>query len=260
MSLRWCFLLLPIDLLHIFIMKGSLSMDYNSFKKYFSPKNNLWQIIGGVIIALAVPLFFMRMSMFGVVIVAIGACVFIFARDSRPSDADVDGAIEKKIKDIDNLAKQGIDLREKQIKAFPPVSFSEFDYSGDDIIVQKGADGKYRSNRYSAAEIIFTQEKLHIFMMQFSLVEEKEEQKYFDAKYTELKDAKIERRHQTFVIDKGTKKEKEVALEFESIVIRDNGDNIVFDMPVHDGADVDKTVDTVNRLIEAKKEGTVEFK
>ncbi len=239
-------------------------MDYASFKKYFSPKNNTWQIIGGVIAALGLPFFFMRASMIGVVIVAIGACIFIFARDSRPADADVDGAIAKKIKDIDDLAKRGIDIRERMIKAFPPVAFSEFDFSGyennrENFFVQKGSDGRFRSNRYSAAEIIFTQEKLHIFMMQFSLTEEQEDQKYFEAKYTDLKEAVIERRSHSFVLNKGTKNEKEEKIEFESIIIRDNDDNIVFNMPVHDGADVDKTIVTVNRLIGGKKEGTVDF-
>ncbi len=242
-------------------------MDYSGFKKYFSPKNSLWQIIGGVIMMLGVPFFFIGRggSMMAVVFIAIGACVFIFSKDSRPSDADIDNAIQTKIKVVDELAKQGIDIRERQIKAFPPVAFDEFDYSGyakgdESFMVQRGSDGRYRSNRYSAAEIIFTQEKLHLFMYQFCITEENEEKKYYDAKYTDLKNATIEHRSDIFVIDKGTKKEKEVTIAYDSIVIRDNDDSIVFEMPVHDGADVDKTVETVNRLITAKKEGTTEFK
>ncbi len=241
-------------------------MDYNSYKKYFLPTNNIGQIIGCFIMACAIPFFFIRFGgiYMGVITIAIGACVFVFAKGTRPSDSELDSACETKIKDIEDTARHGIDIREKLIKAFPPVTFSEYDYSGEDkyseeFTVQRGADGKYRSNRYSSAVILFAQEKLHLYMLQFSLTSANEEEKFYEAKYTDLLSSSIEMRHTKFTLEKGTKKEHEASVEYRAIVIRDNKENIVFEMPVHDGADVDKTVETINRLITSKKEGTVEF-
>lgn len=235
-------------------------MDYINNIKYFLPKKNFWKIVGAVIAVLGIPFFFIGRggSMMGTVVIAVGLCIFIFAKDARPSDVDIDNAVEKKIKDVDELARRGVDIRERLIKAFPPVMFSDYDYrgygeEGSDLTVQRGDDRKYRSNKYSAAEILFAMEKLHIFMYQFYLTKETEEQRYFEAKYTELKNATIERGSNVFIIAKG-KKFEEVTLEYQSIVIRNNEDEIVFDMPVHDGADVDKTVETINRLITSKKE------
>lgn len=241
-------------------------MDYNSYKKYFLPQNNLWQIIGCVIIALGIPFFFFRGfgSMMAVVIMGVGACVFIFAKGTRPNDSEIDEAIAKKIKNVEDTALHGIDLREKLIKAFPPVEFSEYDYSGiengkEAFLVQQGSDGKFRTNRYSSAVILFAQEKLHIYKYQFSVTMDTETEEHFAALYTDLKEAKIETRENTFKLDVGTKKEREAKIEYKSIVVRDNGEKIVLEMPVHDGADVDKTVETINRLIEGKKEGTTTF-
>lgn len=235
-------------------------MDYINNIKYFLPQKNFWKIIGAVVAVLGIPFFFIGRggSMMGFVVIAVGLCIFIFAKESRPSDSDIDSAVEKKIKDIDEKARKGIDLRERLIKAFPPVIFSDYDYrgcgeDGGDINVQRGADRKYRSNKYSAAEIMFAMEKLHIYIYQFYLTKETEEERYFEAKYTDLKNASLERGSNVFVISKG-KKTEEVTIEFRSIVVRDNSGSVVFEMPVHDGADVDKTIDTINRLIASKKE------
>lgn len=234
-------------------------MDYINNIKYFLPQKNFWKIVGAVIAAVGVPFFFMGHggSMIGCVIIAVGLCVFIFAKDSRPSDADIDNAVAKKIKNVDEFARRGIDIREKLIKVFPPVMFSDYDYSNDDesdeeLKVQRGQDRKYRSNKYAAAQIMFATEKLHIFTYRFCITKEADDEKYFEAKYTDLQNAVIEKRSRKFSVPKG-KGFEEVDIEYRSIVVRDNNGDAIFEMPVHDGADVDKAVDTINRLISAKK-------
>ncbi len=235
-------------------------MDYINNIKYFLPQKPFWKIVGGVIAALGAIIMVLPgrgSMMLGCIPLFIGACIFIFAKDARPSDADIDNAVEKKIKALDELARRGVDIRERLIKAFPPVSFSGYNYRGSendpDLKVQRGSDKKYRSNKYSAAEILFAMEKLHIFMYQFCITKEEEDQRYFEAKYTDLKNATLEHGTNVFTVPKG-KSFDEVTLEYQSIVIRDNDDNVIFDMPVTDGADVDKTIEIINRLITSKKE------
>lgn len=241
-------------------------MDYNSYKKYFLPHNNLWQIIGGIITVCGIPFFFFRGfgSMMAIVIIAVGLCVFVFAKGNRPSDSEIDMAAAKKSENIEENARRGIDIREKLIKAFPPVSFSDYEFSGKngdegEFMVQKGSDGKYRSNRYYSAVILFAQEKLHIYEYAFSMTEPYEKENYFASLYTDLKEAKLEHRESSFVINKGAKSEKEVKLEHNAITVYNNDGEKVIDMPVKDDADVDKTVENINRLITGKKEGTASF-
>ena len=171
-------------------------MDFNVFVKYFKPKNNIPQIIGGFIVACGVILAIMGgFGLFlGLIIIAVGLAIIIFARESRPTDADVDEAVQKKTKDITQDAMGEIDVHEKLVKAFAPVVFSEFDFSGQELdpanfSMQRGSDGKYRTNRYSSAVILFAQEKLHIYMHKFFLTKDEEETKVLSQPYTELKEA-----------------------------------------------------------------------
>ncbi len=241
------------------IFRKAFQMDYLNNIKYFMPQKSFWKIVGAVIVAIGIPFFFIGHggSMIGCVTIAVGLCVFIFAKDARPSDTDIDNAVAKKIQNVDEFARRGIDVREKLIKAFPPVMFSDFDYNAgsddeEELKVQRGQDRKYRSNKYAAAQIMFATEKLHIFMYRFCLTKEADDEKYFEAKYTDLQDAVIEKDSRKFNIPKG-KGFEEVELEYRAIVIRGNDGEIIFKMPVHDGADVDKAVDTINRLISSKK-------
>ena len=236
-------------------------MDYNGFRKYFTPQNMLPQIIGIGLVAVGavfiiIGMFFLYM---GVVIVAVGLCIIVFARESRPSDTDLDEAIAKKIKDLDDTAKHQIDIREHLVKAFPPVAFSDFDFTGVDeaegeFLIHKGRDGKYRTNRYSAAEIMFTQDRLHIYMIKFYVTEQNEKETTLSERYENLKCARLETRRHSFEVNVNSgKKTKTAELEFNFIVIENGDGDIMFEMPVHESAEVDKTVADINRLIETKK-------
>jgi len=234
-------------------------MNFENNKKYYLPRKATWQIIGGIIAACGVPFFILgRVGFFGgtllaLILVLTGVCIVIFANSSRPSDADIDNCITIKTKDVMDRARLQIDTREKLIKAYPPIAFGEYDFSGadnEDFLVQRGKDGRYRTNKYSLGVITFGQEKLHIFMYQFSLTKDWEQDTSLDYKYTDLLSAEIERQSHTF---KFGVKAIETKVEFESIVIRKNDGEVIFTMPVRNAADVDKTVDTINHLIENRK-------
>lgn len=240
-------------------------MDFKGFVKYFKPKNIIPQIIGGFIVACGVILAIMGgLGLFmGLIIIAVGLAIIIFAREARPSDADVDEAVQKRTKDIEQDAMGEVDVHEKLVKAFAPVTFKEFDFSGqeldpDNFSMQRGSDGKYRTNRYSAAVILFAQEKLHIYMLRFFLTKDEEETNVLSQPYTELKEARTEKRTRSFVMYSG-KNAKSVELEFMTIMIENNAGETIFEMPVHDSAEVDDTVETINRLIRSKKDGDVSF-
>ncbi|MFY9381469.1 MAG: hypothetical protein WBI55_08510 [Eubacteriales bacterium] len=235
-------------------------MNFENNKKYYLPRKVTWQIIGGIIAAIGVPFFFLRQmgfyggTMIALILVLIGVCIVIFANSSRPSDADIENCIAIKTKDVMERARMYIDTREKMIKAYPPMTFCEYDFSeadSEEFLVQRGKDGRYRTNKYSYAIITFGQEKLHTYMYQFSLTKDWEQDTALDYKYTDLLSAEIERMSHIF---KFGVKGIETKVDFESMVIRKNDGEVIFTMPVRHAADVDKTVETINHLIKSRKD------
>ncbi|MCD7776753.1 MAG: hypothetical protein LUH54_05230, partial [Firmicutes bacterium] len=147
------------------------------------------------------------------------------------------------------------------VKAFPTRIFLDYDFShyeeeGAEFMLQRGSDGKYRTNRYAAAAILFAQEKLHIYLYQFYLTKNEESEHRLAENYVDLEGAVTERRSHTYKQPDG----KEVTLESLYIVIKNNNGDSVFELPVNDGDDVDKAIQSINRMIESKKSGKSEIK
>ncbi len=229
-------------------------MNYKGLMKYFQEVNKVPLIIGYALVVLGALCVIMRgfFLILGVIILAAGLAVIFFCRDSRPSDTEIDGAVSKKVGDLDVEVRREIDIHEKLIKAFPPITFAEYDFrEREGLLVGKGRDNRYRSNVYSAAEILFGQDRLHIYMYQFMLTEDNESRHCLTERYVDLSGASIE--HRTLGFDLYGNKEKHGTLDFTDIMIRNNAGEVIFEMPVRDGADVDKTVEIINRLIGQKK-------
>lgn len=240
-------------------------LDYNGFRKYFEPHSKLPKIIGCVIVALGAVGVIIGgfMMFFGFLLIVGGLCVIVFVREARPSDEQLDDAIAKKVKDLEDTAKHDIDVRERLIKAFPPTGFKNYDMTGveDDagrFLIRRGDDNKYRTNKYSATEILFAQELLHVYMMRFYLTEDESEETKKSVRYKELGKAWIDKRQAGFVMsnDKG---KGSVTLDYQVVIIENEDGSTFIEIPVSEGADVDRTVETINHLIKAKKEGNVNF-
>ncbi len=235
--------------------KGT-KMNYKDFQKFFTEANKIPMIIGYALMALGAVGVIIRgfFLIIGVILIVAGLAVIMFYRDSRPSEAELDAAVTKKIGDLDVEVRREIGVHEKLIKAFPPITFAEYDFREcEGLLVGKGRDNRYRSNVYSAAELLFAQERLHIYMYQFRLTEERESRQCLTERYENLSGATVE--HRTLGFDLYGNKEKHSKLEFTDILIKNNAGEVIFEMPVRDGADVDKTVDIINRLIAQRKSG-----
>lgn len=246
--------------------KRGYVMDFSNNIKYFKKRNYIFMIVSallvvaGVIIAIALD---RRQMWAGIVVAVVGVLLFFITNDSRPKDSDLDGAIQRKVADLEEVAKKGIDYREKYVKAFPTRIFTDYDFShyeteGGDFMIQRGSDSKYRTNRYAAAAILFGQETLHIYLYRFYLTkaEEERDEHWLAEKYVDLDGAVTERREHTYKLPDG----KEVKLENLYIIIKNNNGENIFEFPVNDGDDVDKAIQSINRMIESKKSGKSEIK
>lgn len=228
-------------------------MDFKGLKKYFTPKNKIPQFIGYGIAAFGVLVAIFYWLYFGVPFMIVGVCVVLFMRDSRPSDSDVDATAKAKLSDLDTRARAHIDIHEKPIKAFPPEVFDGYDYSEPDgLLVCRGGDKKCRTNKYSAAEMVFTQDVLHVFLYRFCLTEDSEQSEYMDERYENLGRASIGSRRAQFHFMGRTDGET-YEHEIYTLEIRNSADEVILEIPVDAGADVDRAVDAINHLIKSKK-------
>ncbi len=239
---------------------GGRRLSRTEFQKYFSPASNLPKIIGGVIIALGVVMCLMRgiMLLLGVVIMAIGAAIFFLAKESRASDEELDGALANMASDLDYQARLDIDVKEKVMSAFRPEVFTEFDYSGAETSpgtfrLVRGADRKYRTNKYTATEIVFTQTKLHICKYSLNLTEEGEDTERLAEKYVDLSSVGIDSETHEYTCVNG-KKSVPVKIETRTMYVKKNDGTVAMRFPVGTGADVDRAVEEINRLIRTRKE------
>ncbi len=235
-------------------------LSRDEFRKYFSPASSVPKIIGGVIIAIGAVMCLLRgmMLFLGVVVMAIGAAIFFLAKESRASDEDLDGALADMASDIDYQARLDIDVREKVMSAFRPEVFTEFDYSGAEsspgtFRLVRGADRKYRTNRYTATEIVFAQAKLHIYKYTLNLTEEGEDAERLAERYVDLDSVGIDTDTREYICVNG-KKSFPAKIETHTMYVKKNDGSVAMRFPVGSGADVDRTVEEINRLIKTRKE------
>ncbi len=229
-------------------------MDYKGLIKYFKPKNMIPQTVGIAIIVFGVLVAILYWAYFGVPIILVGACIVLFTRDSRISDDEVDSTAAAVIKDLDERAREDIGTRERVLRAFMPEVFTGYDYSAsaESLLVARGKDTKLRSNMYAAAELIFTEEGLHAYMYRFCLTEPKEDSRRILLKYDELGGASVSTRNERFTIC-NVSGDSSVEREVGTLEIKNTSGEVVMAIPVDAGADVDRAVETINRLAESKK-------
>ena len=135
-----------------------------------------------------------------------------------------------------------------------PVTLNGFQYDSADLLARKGADGRHRSNIFSSAIMLFTNEKMYFYKRTFSLVKDDEIKN--DATvvyYLKLDRAFIEEGEYSYI--RGNKQYNVHTYQF---VVVDVDGNEVFRMFVDYGADVDKAVDDINHVFAARKKALEE--
>ncbi len=228
-------------------------MDYKGLTKYFTPKNIVPQIIGYVIVGFGVLVAAAYWIYFGIPIIAVGGAVVFFTRDSRMTDAEVDGVAAAKIKNLEDRARAELDVHEKELRGFPPEVFAGYDFTvSEGLMTARGHDKKYRSDRYAAAQFVFAQDLLHILSCRFRLTCDDERTMHISERYENLSCAEVRKDKGTFTLTT-SKTPETFERELCWLVIKNNDGATVFEVPVDPGADVDRTISSVNQLIKARK-------
>ena len=236
-------------------------LGYDVLEKYFSPMGKTSQIVGVILIVIGligigIGWVFMYL---GVCVLAAGVAILFIRRDSRASDADVDSAVSRQIGDIEYWAGREIDVREKMLKSFPTEHFGEFEFGGsvtdpDSFLMIRGRqDKRLRTNVYSATVVMFAQEMLHIYKHTVNLTKDDERVEKINEKYIDLSAAELIR---TSLLCAQSDIKNRTAIEVGTcrVSVKNNAGEELISFPVTDGADIDKFVESINRIIKTRKE------
>ena len=155
-------------------------MDYERNLKYY--KSNDKHFVAGMIILgigvlflavselLGLRLFRGQMSV-AMTIMGIGALIAFVPSAKRANEGEIDDAILRATDKYEEEVAENVNITlSRRIK---PVLFGEFVYDGDDVLLRRGlSDRKYRSSKYVASAMLFTNDGIYISQKTVSLVED----------------------------------------------------------------------------------------
>ncbi len=226
-----------------------------NFKFFTAPPISIVTIVGLVFTAVMAVLIFASSKTlpFGVIGVIIGLGVVAFSSGGKASDTDIEYQATEYTKDLEEQSMKKYEVYEKNfLKNMRPLNFRgyDFDDTRDGFYYKKGHDGTHRTSYFTAANMIFTSEKIYIYAKRISLIdEEKHEVITGSFKYTDLDRATLEERE---YIAKGAKGDTKIPLHLFTLLKKDG--EKAFEMFLDYGADTDLAVDNINRTIKVRTE------
>lgn len=146
-------------------------MNYKKNKKYFKPINYKNPIIAIVIGAI---IFFVGVDIaksvgavfFGLLVLAGGIGYIVIKRKGIITDEEYDSAVASMLKDLHNRALNKLGVDEDEVKEIAPISFDWYVYQGASQ-AKKGKDGLWRTNKYEAVMLFFSDNEVHCYTYNF---------------------------------------------------------------------------------------------
>lgn len=144
-------------------------MDYKKNKKYFKTINYKNPIIAIVIGAI---IFFVGIGksagavLFGLLVLAGGIGYIVLKRKGIVTDEEYDSAVASMLKDLHNRALNKLGVDEDEVKEIAPISFDWYVYQGASQ-AKKGKDGLWRTNKYEAVMLFFSDNEVHCYTYNF---------------------------------------------------------------------------------------------
>lgn len=177
--------------------------------------------------------------------VAIGC--FVFSISGTAKETDIDYQVSEKIKDLDERAMIKYEVYEKDfLTIVSPAKMFGYDYTVEGVRFKHGADGKNRTSAYNAIQIFYTEKNLYVHGRRFSLIDDTIDEEFggvFD--YLELD-------HAEYVAEELPLPKDRKATYHIFKIVNNKGENVV-NVSVSYGADVDKTIEEINHVINLKK-------
>ncbi len=209
-------------------------------------------IIGVILVALFIDSDVKIVALIGAVIVVAGLVVLYIINGGKSSPDDIDYQIYERVKYLDETAQKRHEVYESHFsKVINPVTLKGYDYyTKEGLYFKKGSDSKNRTNIYNTAVLYFTKDRMYIYGKHFSLTDEMFDEEIMGKyKFVELDRAQIVDDEVAFPIGKYVSRIKTHTFQ----IVKNSGE-IVLSMTVDYGADMDKAVDDINRVIAVAKD------
>lgn len=191
-------------------------------------------------------------ALVGAILLVAGLVVLYIINGGKASPDDLDYQIYERVKYLDETAQKRHEVYESHFnKSIKPVTLKGYDYKEqENLYFKKGSDNKNRTNVYNTAVLYFTKDRMYIYGKHFSLTDEMfDEEIVGKYKFVELDRAEIIDGESTFPAGKYVNRVKTHTFQ-----IVKNGGEVVLSMTVDYGADMDKAVDDINRVIAVAKD------
>lgn len=91
---------------------------------------------------------------------------------SVPTDLEYDNEVAKQLNGLQARALNKLGLDEDEVKEIDPISFDGYVYKGANNY-KVGADNLYRTNKYEAVMLLFSQNEVHCYTYRFDTTEDK---------------------------------------------------------------------------------------
>jgi hypothetical protein len=147
-----------------------VELDYKKNRKYFKPMS----LKPGIALAALGLLALMTApgagKLLGLLLLAGGAALIYFQLVGRPTDEEIDRAALSVVRSSQQRAIAKLGLDEDQVKVIDPVLIDGYVFQSQ--TVKRGKDGIFRSPRYEGVVLLFSEQQLYSYKLQFSLVEE----------------------------------------------------------------------------------------
>jgi hypothetical protein len=172
----------------------------------------------------------------------VGALIAYVPAGKRSNETEIDNAVLRATDKYEEEVAENVNITlSRRIK---PVLFGDFVYDGDDVLLRRGlSDRKYRSSKYVASALLFTNDGVYISQKTFSLVEDNTVETDMEFVFEYLDEVYAVQEERIFGDDK-------VKIAF--FVIKENGEEKAR-IPVKYNAFVDKVCDDVNNAIAEAK-------
>ncbi len=223
-------------------------METKRNTKYFTIKGlSPLAIVGAVFCVLGLIVSIGINGDMGMLLILIGVGCFVFAASGTAKETDIDFQVSEKIKDLDERAMIKYEVYEKDfLTIVNPAKLYGYDYVSEGVYFKHGGDGKNRTSSYNGIQLFYTEDKLYIHGRRFSLIDDTEDNEFggvYD--YLSLSHADYEEREMLLPKDR--------KVTYHVFKILDNNGKAVVEVSVSYGADVDKTIDEINHVINLKK-------
>ncbi|MBE6709164.1 MAG: hypothetical protein E7578_07995 [Ruminococcaceae bacterium] len=195
---------------------------------------------------------FSTMVYVGIGLAVVGLVLLYIINGGKATPDDLDYVIYEKVKYLDETAQKRHEVYESKFrKDIKPVTLKGYDYSEqENLYFKKGSDHKNRTNVYNTAVLYFTKDRMYIYGRHFSLTDELFDKEIMSKhKFVDLGKAEIIDGEATFTIGNYTNHITTHTFR----ITKANGD-VILSMTVDYGADMDKAVDDINRVIAVTKD------